>query len=346
MLGAIALVLAQQGQMVALACAFVALVGSFMISYTRAKAEALGLNGDVGLMAAAERIVLLAVALPFAGLGSLPYVDLSARRAHRDHRRPARRLRSQAARHDSGGLSHGRDGLHERHRTSTRQGARRHRRRRQLRLVARAGRPVLPRRQAGRLRARPDARRPRRLPHLATSSSRPPSTSTPTRSATTSARRSSPRQNNTIKFSDVPSLGVPVHRGMTHDGLGKYLVAGRSPRPRARPPTSCRILQGDQDRRRRLLPAGRLREGDQVVRRAGARRPAARSSTASRSSSPASRTGSSRFEETRPADHRRRHQVAGRRDDHPPHADPPVPRPRRASSSAPTSSTSAATPTS
>ncbi len=30
-------------------------------------------------------------------------------------------------------------------------------------------------------------------------------------------------QNNTIKFSDVPSLGVEVKRGMTHDGLGKYL---------------------------------------------------------------------------------------------------------------------------
>jgi myo-inositol-1-phosphate synthase len=29
--------------------------------------------------------------------------------------------------------------------------------------------------------------------------------------------------NNTIKFSDVPKLDVPVHRGMTHDGLGKYL---------------------------------------------------------------------------------------------------------------------------
>jgi myo-inositol-1-phosphate synthase len=29
--------------------------------------------------------------------------------------------------------------------------------------------------------------------------------------------------NNTIRFSDVPeSLGVPVHRGMTHDGIGKY----------------------------------------------------------------------------------------------------------------------------
>ena len=30
-------------------------------------------------------------------------------------------------------------------------------------------------------------------------------------------------QNNTIKFADVPKLDVPVWRGMTHDGLGKYL---------------------------------------------------------------------------------------------------------------------------
>jgi len=30
--------------------------------------------------------------------------------------------------------------------------------------------------------------------------------------------------NNTIKFSDVPNLNVPVSRGMTHDGLGKYLL--------------------------------------------------------------------------------------------------------------------------
>src|SRR5205085_5143439 len=29
--------------------------------------------------------------------------------------------------------------------------------------------------------------------------------------------------NNTFKFSDVPPLGVKVSRGMTHDGLGKYL---------------------------------------------------------------------------------------------------------------------------
>ncbi|MBL8055967.1 MAG: inositol-3-phosphate synthase [Anaerolineales bacterium] len=29
--------------------------------------------------------------------------------------------------------------------------------------------------------------------------------------------------NNTYKFTEVPRLGVPVERGMTHDGIGKYL---------------------------------------------------------------------------------------------------------------------------
>jgi|SRR4051794_32537475 len=72
-LGAIALVLAQDGDTLALACVFVALVGSFLVSYTRAKAEAIGLRGDVGLMARAERIVLIAVTLAFSGLDALPY---------------------------------------------------------------------------------------------------------------------------------------------------------------------------------------------------------------------------------------------------------------------------------
>src|SRR5947207_3044885 len=30
--------------------------------------------------------------------------------------------------------------------------------------------------------------------------------------------------NNTVKFADVPHLGVKVERGMTHDGIGKYLA--------------------------------------------------------------------------------------------------------------------------
>ncbi len=42
-------------------------------------------------------------------------------------------------------------------------------------------------------------------------------------------------QNNTIKFSDVPHTGVTVDRGMTHDGLGKYLsqVIEKAPGPTA-----------------------------------------------------------------------------------------------------------------
>jgi myo-inositol-1-phosphate synthase len=42
-------------------------------------------------------------------------------------------------------------------------------------------------------------------------------------------------QNNTYKFSDVPHLAVPVERGMTHDGLGKYLseVITKAPGPTA-----------------------------------------------------------------------------------------------------------------
>jgi myo-inositol-1-phosphate synthase len=41
--------------------------------------------------------------------------------------------------------------------------------------------------------------------------------------------------NNTVKFCDVPKLGVRVDRGMTHDGLGKYLskILTKAPGPTA-----------------------------------------------------------------------------------------------------------------
>ena len=41
--------------------------------------------------------------------------------------------------------------------------------------------------------------------------------------------------NNTFKFCEVPRMGVPVVRGMTHDGLGKYLsqVVKKAPGPTA-----------------------------------------------------------------------------------------------------------------
>jgi myo-inositol-1-phosphate synthase len=41
--------------------------------------------------------------------------------------------------------------------------------------------------------------------------------------------------NNTVRFAEVPPLGVEVHRGMTHDGLGRYLsrVVRKAPGPTA-----------------------------------------------------------------------------------------------------------------
>jgi myo-inositol-1-phosphate synthase len=43
------------------------------------------------------------------------------------------------------------------------------------------------------------------------------------------------KPNNTYKFTSVPRLGIPVHRGMTHDGLGEYLskIIHKAPGPTA-----------------------------------------------------------------------------------------------------------------
>jgi|YelNatPaOPRAMG01_1025707.scaffolds.fasta_scaffold11316_2 CDP-diacylglycerol--glycerol-3-phosphate 3-phosphatidyltransferase len=65
-LGAVAIWFARQGLYFEVGAVFVALVASFLVSYTRARAEALGLECKVGLMSRPERIVLLAVGLLFA----------------------------------------------------------------------------------------------------------------------------------------------------------------------------------------------------------------------------------------------------------------------------------------
>jgi CDP-diacylglycerol--glycerol-3-phosphate 3-phosphatidyltransferase len=65
-LGAIALVFSRHGHMVALAAAIAAVAGSFLVSYARAKAEALGLRGDVGLGSRAERVVVITAGLVLA----------------------------------------------------------------------------------------------------------------------------------------------------------------------------------------------------------------------------------------------------------------------------------------
>jgi CDP-diacylglycerol--glycerol-3-phosphate 3-phosphatidyltransferase len=73
MLTAIAYVFARHGQDVFVAVAMMAVAGSFLVSYTRARAEALGLRGDVGIGSRAERVVVITVGLVFAPWGVLPW---------------------------------------------------------------------------------------------------------------------------------------------------------------------------------------------------------------------------------------------------------------------------------
>ena len=122
------------------------------------------------------------------------------------------------------------------------------------------------------------------------------------------------KPNNTYVFQQVQKTGVTVERGMVHDGLGKYLsqiiekAPGRDGRHRRHP-------QGARGRRDGLLPAGRQRGGDQVVRRAGARRRRRLRQRDPGVHRPRAVLAAP-LRRGRPPGHRRRHQEPGRRDDH------------------------------
>jgi len=73
MLTAIAFVFARHGRDVFVAVAMAAVAGSFLVSYTRARAEALGLRGDVGIGSRAERVVVITAGLVLAPWGVLPW---------------------------------------------------------------------------------------------------------------------------------------------------------------------------------------------------------------------------------------------------------------------------------
>jgi CDP-diacylglycerol--glycerol-3-phosphate 3-phosphatidyltransferase len=73
MIAAIGLVLMRDGSTWGLALAFAAMAGSFLVSYTRARAEVLGLKGDVGLGSRAERVVVITAGLVLAPIGALPW---------------------------------------------------------------------------------------------------------------------------------------------------------------------------------------------------------------------------------------------------------------------------------
>jgi phosphatidylglycerophosphate synthase len=73
MLGAIGLALVRDGNETALLFTFAAMAGSFLVSYTRSKAETLGLKGDVGIGSRAERVVVICLGLAVAPWGGLQW---------------------------------------------------------------------------------------------------------------------------------------------------------------------------------------------------------------------------------------------------------------------------------
>jgi CDP-diacylglycerol---glycerol-3-phosphate 3-phosphatidyltransferase len=72
-LTAIALVFSRDGHDVAVGFTIAAIAGSFLVSYARAKAELLGLRGDIGLGSRAERVVVITGGLVFAPWGGLQW---------------------------------------------------------------------------------------------------------------------------------------------------------------------------------------------------------------------------------------------------------------------------------
>jgi CDP-diacylglycerol--glycerol-3-phosphate 3-phosphatidyltransferase len=77
-LAAVAWYFADRGDAVAAAACVVAVLGSLMVSYTRARAEALGVECKVGIATRPVRVVLLSIGLVFAKGASIFDIELLA----------------------------------------------------------------------------------------------------------------------------------------------------------------------------------------------------------------------------------------------------------------------------
>jgi CDP-diacylglycerol---glycerol-3-phosphate 3-phosphatidyltransferase len=68
-LAAIAIVFSRAGDDVGVVFCVVAVAGSFLVSYARAKAELIGLRGDIGIGSRAERVIVISAGLILAPVG-------------------------------------------------------------------------------------------------------------------------------------------------------------------------------------------------------------------------------------------------------------------------------------
>jgi len=75
-LAAVAAWFAQNSNDAAVGATVIAVVGSYMVSYTRARAEALGVECKVGIASRAVRVVILSAGLVFADEELIPGLDL------------------------------------------------------------------------------------------------------------------------------------------------------------------------------------------------------------------------------------------------------------------------------
>ena len=75
-LAAVAAWFAKESNDLAVGATVIAVVGSYMVSYTRARAEALGVECKVGIASRAVRVVILSVGLVFAAGELIPDFDL------------------------------------------------------------------------------------------------------------------------------------------------------------------------------------------------------------------------------------------------------------------------------
>jgi CDP-diacylglycerol--glycerol-3-phosphate 3-phosphatidyltransferase len=75
-LAAVAAWFAKEGNELAVGATVLAVVGSYMVSYTRARAEALGVECKVGIASRAVRVVILSAGLVFAAEELIPGLDL------------------------------------------------------------------------------------------------------------------------------------------------------------------------------------------------------------------------------------------------------------------------------
>ncbi|MCI9606940.1 MAG: CDP-alcohol phosphatidyltransferase family protein [Muribaculaceae bacterium] len=76
-LGGVAYYLIQTGMFAGAVIAFVALIGSIMVSYVRARAEGIGLECKMGFMQRPERVVVTSVAILATGICGMAGVDFN-----------------------------------------------------------------------------------------------------------------------------------------------------------------------------------------------------------------------------------------------------------------------------